>query len=123
MSTTSSHFSDAKIQLASGNYEAQEHFFARLFDAFKMSGLKYEDVADELGVSVSDAQEWLMGEVDLSLSELRQLANTIDAKVSYKVGALHTTYASRLPEMVKRTNWVEKNDDWKPPRRRPAVQS
>lgn len=68
-STTSSHFSDAKIQLASGNYEAQEHLFSQLLDAFKMSGLEYGEVADELGISAADAQEWLLGEVDLSLRD------------------------------------------------------
>lgn len=121
MSAVNSRFSDAAIRLASSNYEAQESLFNRLLESFRMSGLEFSDVANELGISVEEAQDWLMGEVDLSLSELRQLANTIDAKVSYKVGALHTSYANRLQEMVNKSDWIEKRDDWKPSRKRSAV--
>lgn len=90
-----SQLSEDHIELAAMNYEAQENLFVRLQEAFRMSELSIEEVADELGLGSEEAQDWLYGEVNLTLSQLRQLANAIDAHVTYRAGALRTKYVNR----------------------------
>ena len=105
-------FSDDEIALAASNYEAQEWLVRALGDAFVMSELTIEQLADELGLSVEEAQDWLYGEVDLTLSELRQLANAIDAHVTYRVGAIKTKYVERFASMSNR-HW-KNGPEWSP---------
>lgn len=105
-------FSDEQIALAASNYEAQEHLIRELRNAFQMSRLTLEELADELELSTEDALAWISGEVDLTLSELRHLANAVDAQVTYRVGALRTMYASRIAEVQSNAPWLETEPFW-----------
>ncbi|MBM7504210.1 hypothetical protein ACFPER_12035 [Agromyces aurantiacus] len=99
-------FDDEKIALAASNYEAQEWLVRELGKAFQMSRLSVEELASELELEPTEAREWLDGEVDLTLTELRHLANAIDAHVTYRVGALKTLYSDRLREVESDAPWI-----------------
>jgi ribosome-binding protein aMBF1 (putative translation factor) len=89
-------FTEDQLNLAADNYEAQETLVDGLRRAYEMSGMTRDDLARELELSAADAQAWIEGDVDLHLSQLRHLANAIDAKVTYKVSALRTKYKRKL---------------------------
>jgi hypothetical protein len=76
---------DAHVELAMRNYEAQEELFVHLKQAFDASGISYELVADRLGVPVAHAEDCLLGEINLSLSEIRLLANSIGVLITYQI--------------------------------------
>ncbi|MFE6966935.1 helix-turn-helix domain-containing protein [Agromyces sp. NPDC057679] len=61
----------------------------RLFEAFRESqqhtGVTDEQVAEDLGLSLTEVQDVMAGNVDLTMSELRQLANTLGVLLSYDV--------------------------------------
>lgn len=108
-------FTEASIQLASSNYESQEDLFLHLRRAFQMSRLDYSDIADELGISNAEVRDWLEGEVNLSLADLRQLANAVDAHITYRVAPLRTSYAERLAAIASSRQWVDNKNDWAVP--------
>ncbi|PVZ94742.1 hypothetical protein DDQ50_13780 [Amnibacterium flavum] len=76
-----------------------------------MSGRSVGELADELGVSVADAKSWIDGGNDLTLSELRQLANAVDAHVTYKVSPLRTRHRRMFDDLEDFTGWVDTNWD------------
>jgi len=103
-------FSERRIDLAASNYEAQLWLVNKLQEAFVMSGRTKEDLADELGLSMAETDAWLDGEIDLTLAELRHLANSVDAKVSYNVGPLKTRYIEKFADLEdsqwRKSPWV-----------------
>ena len=106
-------FTDEQIALASSNYESQEWLIRELNTAFIMSGRTIEELAADLGMATDEAQAWLDGEMDLTLSELRQLANSVDAHVTYRVGPLRTRYVEKFVEMHSGEQWQD--IDWAAP--------
>lgn len=108
-SATAPTYSEEQIALAALNYENQEWLIRRLHEAFVSSERNAETAASELGISVEEFASWLAGEVDLTVSELRQLANTVDAVVSYRVGALKVRYADKFDEMQNHPQWKQSN--------------
>lgn len=108
-------FTEEQIALAGENYESQERLFDSLRSAFSMSEISIEDLADELEISLEDAQGWIDGEFDLTLSQLRHLANAIDAHVRYQVEPLNTLYADRFEHMVRAQvpgEWLQTESIW-----------
>jgi|GEM_PF-5667873 hypothetical protein len=107
-------FSDEQIALAASNYEAQVWLVGALKRAFKMSGLSIEDLALELDLDLETATGWIHGDVDLTLSELRHLANAVDAKVAYRVEPIRNRYVGRFKDISERTEWapVEVGSNW-----------
>jgi len=99
-------FTEEQVALAASNYEAQEWLLRALREAFVMSGLSLQDLASELDLSSEDAEAWINGEMDLTLSELRQLANVVDAHVTYRVNPVHTKYVDRF-ERISKDLWQE----------------
>lgn len=104
-------FSEAELDLASDNYESQEFLVEGLQQAFVMSKMTLDDLAFELDMSKSEAQSWIDGDVDLHLSQLRHLANAIDAKVSYRVHPLRTRYEERVHVLARGFDW-ESDGSW-----------
>jgi len=102
-------FSDDRVRLAAGNYEAQEWLFREIHKAYRMSDATIEDVAHELDLTPEEAQDWIDGEVDLTLTELRQLANAVDAKIKYQVQAMRTLYVDRLQSIHSGPGWSSPN--------------
>ncbi|WIB69768.1 hypothetical protein [Curtobacterium sp. MCBD17_026] len=98
-------FTEEQLNLASDNYDAQEVLVEDLRRAFVMSRMTHEELASELELSVPDAEAWVSGEVDLHLSQLRHLANAVDAKVTYKVSALRTRYKRELHALEAFDAW------------------
>jgi len=74
--------SDADIERASRNYENQERLFAQIRDTTWISAA---EIADDLGTTVEEAQSALNGERDLTLTELRYLANAAGLTIAYRV--------------------------------------
>lgn len=108
-------FTEDQLNLASDNYEAQEALVDGLRRAYSMSGMSHEDLASELELSVTEAEAWIGGDVDLHLSQLRHLANAIDAKVTYRVAGLRNTYKHQLhaieaTDLLAENGWWRKND-------------
>lgn len=89
-------FSDGEIRLATSNYEAQEWLTRELHSAFLVSGMNVSDLARSLDLSLEEAEEWLSGDRDLTMSELRHLATAIDAHVTFHVEA----GVNRVPEWL-----------------------
>lgn len=94
-------FSDDEVRLATINYEAQEWLTRELHSAFQMSGLSVEELATALDLPIETARQWLSGDVDLSMSDLRHLATALDAHVTYRVEPV----VNRLPQ------WIASLDD------------
>lgn len=90
-------FDAAAVHLAAENYEAQEDLLAQLRRALEMRQISIPDLARELELSEEETLSWVEGEVDLRLSQIRYLANAIDAHVTYRVGAIKTHYKHRMP--------------------------
>lgn len=95
------------VALASSNYEAQESLMRQLHAAFTASKLTLPDLAAKLELPEDEARSWIDGEVDLRLSELRQLANAIGVHIEYGVDTVKVGDASdpsttyhRTPETV-----------------------
>jgi len=91
-------FNEPAINLAADNYEAQERLLADVRRALEIRRISIDDLATELELSVEEASAWVDGEVDLRLSQVRHLANAIDAHITYRVGAIKTHYAGRMPD-------------------------
>lgn len=72
------------IRLASLNYEAQEKLIEQIRN-FSLSTV--EQIAAELEVSTEVAQAALDGQQDLTLTELRYLANAAGLTIRYEVVA------------------------------------
>lgn len=85
-----------EVSLAAANYEAQENLFSQLQTAFKMSQLPESHVAEELDLSVDEFREWLYGDVNLTLAQLRQLANAVDSQITYRARAVRTRFNERI---------------------------
>lgn len=98
-------FTSAEISLSASNYTAQTQLVTDLRAAFAMRDMSVEALATELDLTAEDAQAWLDGEVDLSLTELRYLANAIDARVSYHVVPMTTRHLDRIARL-------DPGDDW-----------
>lgn len=105
-------FDDDRIELAAANYESQESLVAAIKSAFGMCEMSIVDLASELELDVPVAQAWIDGEVDLTLSELRHLANAVDAHVSYTVRGVRTRYRERFVEMTAAAVWEQTDDLW-----------
>ena len=108
-------FTEGEIRLATVNYEAQEWLTRELFTAYEMSGLSEKELARLLELDVPTVQDWLSGDVDLTMSELRHLATALDAHVTYRVEPI----VNRLPEWVKGLSgigWEKSGNDWLPER-------
>lgn len=99
-------FADGELRLATLNYESQEWLTRALHEAFQLSSLSIEDLARQLEISVDEAREWISGDFDLTMSELRQLANAIDARVTYRVDTMY----NRMDEWIRQVEtfaWQE----------------
>lgn len=107
-------FTDDQIALAASNYELQEALFVHLRRAFEMSGLGIDGLAEELEITVEEAQAWIDGETDLRLAEVRHLANAIDAQVAYRVSPIRTTYGERFQRLADAANlpWQRTSRVW-----------
>ena len=96
------------VATASSNYEAQESLMHQLHTALTANQLTLTDVAQKLELSEDEARSWIDGDVDLRLSELRQLANAIGVRIEYRSDAVKVgddrdpsiTY-HRTPETVE----------------------
>lgn len=100
-------FSDEQIALAASNYEAQEALLDQLRRALSSRGMSVEQLAAELELPEEDAQDWIDGEVDLTLSELRQLANAVDVRLSYSVSPIATVWRERFAEIAETLPWKD----------------
>lgn len=98
-------FSDAEVRLSAGNYAAQTRLASQLQEAFRRREMDLETLASELDLSVEEASDWVSGNFDLTLTELRYLANAIDAEVTYKVTPMKTRWLEQLRRL-------EPNDLW-----------
>ncbi|MBF4578908.1 helix-turn-helix transcriptional regulator [Frigoribacterium sp. VKM Ac-2530] len=100
-------FSQSELLLAAENYESQEALLTRLRQAFLASEMAVEDLAALLEVEPQEAADWISGDVDLHLSELRYLANALDAKITWNVKCAYTTYPQRFQKMHDAGLWQE----------------
>lgn len=98
-------FSQSELLLATENYESQEALLFRLRQAFAASEMGVEDLAGLLEVSSEEAEDWISGDVDLHLSELRYLANALDAKITWNVKCAYTSYPQRFQNMHDAGLW------------------
>lgn len=108
-------FSEGEVRLATINYEAQEWLTRELHAAFQMSGLTVDQLAELLEIEVDVARDWLSGNVDLAMSELRHLATALDAYVTYRVEPI----VNRLPEWISTLSdvgWEPFANNWAPER-------
>jgi len=80
--------SDIEIDRVSRNYEAQVALFDHLNGHFYDSGEPIEVLASHLDIEVSEMADWLAGQTDLTLSEVRYLANALGVVIEYRVGRL-----------------------------------
>ncbi|ROR81145.1 hypothetical protein SAMN06295974_0370 [Plantibacter flavus] len=101
-------FGTAEIALAAENYEAQEHLLSEIRRALEIRGITIRELAEELELPEDEALSWVDGDVDLRLSQLRYLANAIDAHITYRVGAIKTHFKHRMPtesDLWKASSW------------------
>lgn len=108
-------FEDDEVRLARINYESQEWLTRELHSAFLMRGFSVRELADLLDLDVSTAEDWVSGNVDLSMSELRHLATALDAHVTYRVEPI----VNRLPRWISALNddaWAGSASGWMTPR-------
>ena len=88
-------------QLAEENLLAMRRMFAELASAAEARGITVSDVAESLGTDVDTAAAALSGAVDLTLSDLQELAFSVDACLSYRVVPHFTAHSDRIAELVR----------------------
>ncbi|QAB17498.1 hypothetical protein Leucomu_05795 [Leucobacter muris] len=110
----------SSIELAAKNHRSQRHLIEGLANALKVAGVSISSVAEKMGESEYLVCQWLDGDRDLTLSQLRKFANSIDAFVDYRVTSLSESADRKFKTMTSShasNNWVE----WEPgPDHRPA---
>jgi hypothetical protein len=120
-------FTSAQIQVASKNYEAQVDLLDQLQAVFDESEITLTEFAENLGLSEEEAEAVLAGAVDLTLTELRYIANALEVVIDYHVRPASRTVESltaeleladeedgaarRLLEIIKKhDSWREENE-------------
>lgn len=78
-------FTEEEIETASANYSNQVDLFDLLHETFTSGGFTYKGVAEELGVTEELAEELLTAQRDMTLTELRMLANTLHVVIEYRI--------------------------------------
>jgi transcriptional regulator with XRE-family HTH domain len=78
-------FTEAQRNLAVANYESQEALLQAINAHYTQTAITIEEVATQLGIATEVAGQILEGAYDLTLSELRQVANTLGLHIEYTV--------------------------------------
>ncbi|KQO98396.1 hypothetical protein [Leifsonia sp. Leaf264] len=77
-----SDLTDAAVDTAVGNYSAQVELLEQIRDA---TTVPLDVIAERLGVTEPVARAYLAGSFDMTLTELRYLANAAELLVTYEV--------------------------------------
>ena len=78
-------FTEQEIETASVNYDNQVDMVGQLHTAFVASGYTYEYVAEQLGATVDEVKAYLFAEYDMTLTELRYIANVLNVSINYQI--------------------------------------
>lgn len=109
-------FTKEQIALARINYLAQSDLAIQLTRAAEESDVSMEEAARQLGWAPEAVSEAVHGMRDISLTDLRLLANTFDASLHFQVAARYThhtrIFAADLAQLDSR--WVD-SEDWAEP--------
>jgi len=80
-------FSAEQIELAQSNYDARLDLLRAIKKARTDSGMTFESLTVELGWELTTVKEVFDGVRDITLTDLAQLANALDASITYKVSS------------------------------------
>ncbi|MCW2287053.1 hypothetical protein EDF60_1704 [Leucobacter luti] len=106
-------FGEHRIAVAAENFESQEQLFAAIRRALTRSGRTSAEVSKELGLSGAELIDWISGDIDLALSELRQLANAVDAKIIYTVSPARAAWLQSLGSFESNASlWIDDDSEW-----------
>lgn len=84
-STPRTPFTELELKTATANYENQIGLLEQFYEAFKLSGIPVEDLAEQFGITVIQMEEILAGDYELIMSEMRMIANSLGVVISYTV--------------------------------------
>lgn len=104
---------EARATVASMNLEAQHQLFTMLNAAVRASGQTPEEVADRLGVETYVVHEILDGDRDMTLTEIRHFAFSVDACVTYRVTPRMTSTLVAMSKAVTQISnvvWLPSDD-------------
>ena len=78
-------YTDAEVETASRNYEAQIRLIEDLREFRVIRGISVQMVADDLGTSVAEVEAFEAAEVAATLTEIRYYANAVGVVIDYRV--------------------------------------
>ena len=80
-------YSPEEIARAIANYENQVNLVNAIQETFRESKMTAGEGAEQIGIPATDFEELLSGSSDMTLTELRLLANTVGVTISYSITA------------------------------------
>ncbi len=101
--------SDPRDVVAEDNQDAQTRLFFQLQEAAEEACIDVATVAKSLGVDEATAMAALHGQIDMTLSDLLQVAYSVDAHVGYSVVP---NYSRKCEAAIAPPDWFEVVVDW-----------